>query len=135
LCDGSKEAVRRLVAFGVVGVISTAIYAAFTIFFTEAVSLGPTASSAIAYGLSFVFSFSANHHFVFRSKESMRNTVVRFLGVSVFGLLLTSATMSFIVDVCGFDYFYGIATVVVLIPTSNFVLHHFWTFGKRNRTA
>jgi len=98
----------------------------------EYLSLGATLSSAVAYALSFLFSFVANHYVVFQSKKRIRNTLIPFLFVSIFGFMLTSLTMFLIVDVYGFIYFYGIATVLVIIPLSNYVLNHLWTFKERH---
>jgi len=119
---------RKLLSFGAVGLVSSAIYFCCTVFFIEIVSIAPTISSAMAFVASFLFSFFANHYFVFRSKEDISKTVVRFALVSAFGFVLTTAIMFAIVAIFQKPYLYGVAVVLVAIPLSNYSLNLHWTF-------
>ncbi len=124
----SKAQIRRLFSYGGVGVVVTAIYISCTVFFVEIVGISPVISSGLAYIASFMISFFANHHFVFRSKEHISKTVVRFTLVSVLVFLLTTSIMYLTVEVFKVLYLYGVAVVLVVIPLTNFLLHLRWTF-------
>jgi putative flippase GtrA len=119
---------RRLFSYGVVGVIASAIYILCTVILIETFGLAPITSSGLSYIASFLFSFFANHHIVFKSKENISKTIIRFAVVSVFGFCLTTLIMFLIVGIFKLPYPVGIALVLVAIPLSNFLFHLRWTF-------
>jgi putative flippase GtrA len=126
----AKAHIKKLFSYGIFGVIVSLIYVLCTIFFTEAVGLTPIIASALAYITSFMLSFFANHHIVFKSKESISKTVVRFALVSAFVFALTTSIMYLTVDVFNISYLYGIVVVLVIIPLSNFLINLCWTFKE-----
>ena len=123
---------RRLLAYGMVGLVGAAIYFFSTIFFVETIRFSPILSSGLAYIASFTFSFLANHHFVFESEESIKKTIIKFSAVSAFGFLLTTAIMYCTVGILSIPYLYGVGVVLVVIPTSNYFLNLFWTFKAKS---
>jgi putative flippase GtrA len=124
---------RKLFSYGAVGVVGSAIYIFCTIFLTETVGITPIISSGLAYTASFSISFFANHHFVFRSKESVLKTGIRFTLVSAFGFFLTTSIIYLTVEIFKIPYLYGVAAVLIIIPLSNFLLNLRWTFRDTQR--
>lgn len=124
----SNPRLRRLFSYGGVGLLVTAIYAFCTVFFVEIAGFQPTTSSGLAYLSSFLVSFFANHHFVFRSKRHISNTAIRFMLVSAIVFFLSTSIMYLTVEVFGVLYLYGVVLVLVVIPLTNFLLHSRWTF-------
>jgi putative flippase GtrA len=121
---------RRLATYGLVGGVSSLIYLIVTLAFSESGESHPVIGSAVGYGASFLFSFLMNHHFVFRSTESIRRTLIKFAAVSVFGLFLTSLIMATTTELLGVHYAYGVAAVLIAIPFSNYLLNLHWAFKK-----
>jgi putative flippase GtrA len=126
----SKAQIRRLFSYGIVGAVVTAIYVLCIIFFTETLGITPTIASALAYIASFMLSFFANHHFVFKSKEHVSKTVVRFALVSALVFFITTSIMYLTVEVFNITYLYGVAVILFVIPLSNFLLNLCWTFRE-----
>jgi peptidoglycan/LPS O-acetylase OafA/YrhL/putative flippase GtrA len=129
----NKAKLKRLFSYGVVGVIVSTIYVLCTIFFTETIGFTPIIASALAYITSFMLSFFANHHIVFKSKENMSKTVIRFAVVSAFVFVFSTSIIYLTVEVFKIPYLYGVAVVLVLIPLSNYVLNLSWTFREVNK--
>nr|VFK79560.1 MAG: Putative flippase GtrA (transmembrane translocase of bactoprenol-linked glucose) [Candidatus Kentron sp. SD] len=121
---------RRLVTYGFVGGVGSLIYLVITLILSELSGPHPVAASAVGYGGSFLFSFLMNHYFVFRSSKNPRSTLVKFSAVSAFGLFFTSLIMAITTELLGVHYMYGVATVLVAIPTSNYLLNLHWTFKQ-----
>lgn len=122
---------RKLFSYGAVGVITSAIYFFCTISLTETFGIAPIVSSGMAYIASFLFSFFANHHFVFRSKEHISKTVVRYVLASVLGFFLTSSIIFLTVEIFKMPYLYGVVAVLIVIPLTNFSLNLRWTFNEK----
>ncbi len=126
----NKAKLKRLFSYGVVGVIVSGIYVLCTIFFIEMFGFRPTIASVLSYISSFMFSFFANHHVVFKSKEKMSKTVMRFILVSAFVFVLTTLIMYLMVEVFKIPYLFGVVVVLLVIPLSNFSLNSYWTFRE-----
>jgi putative flippase GtrA len=115
-----------LMRFGVSGVISTAVHVIVAITLIEALGAGSVLANAIAfctatpcsYLLNTLWSFSARVH---------RTSLARFVSVSVFGLLLTTAVAR-TVEWLGGNHWMGIAAVVLIVPPTTFLLHRYWTY-------
>ena len=121
---------KRLFSYGIVGLIVSVTYVICTIFYTEVLEVTPIKASALAYVTSFMLSFFGNHHVVFKSKEGMSKTIVRFAVVSACIFTLTTTIMYLAVDVINVPYLYGVAVVVVVIPLTNYSLSLYWTFRE-----
>ena len=124
---------RRLFAYGAVGMVGAAIYFFTTIFCVEIINFSPVLSSGLAYIASFTFSFLANHYFVFESDESIKKTIIKFSAVSAFGFSLTTAIMYCTVGILNIPYLYGVGLVLVVIPMSNYFLNLLWTFRATSK--
>jgi len=121
---------RTLFSYGAVGVVGSAIYIFCTVYFIETIGISPVISSGLSFIVSFVFSLFANHYFVFRSKENISKTVVRYALVSALGFSLTTLIMYVTVEISKRPYLYGVAVVLFVIPLSNYLLNLHWTFKK-----
>jgi putative flippase GtrA len=120
--------IRKIASYGFVGAVSSLVYLGGTVFFVETVHMSPTISSGISYVSSFLFSFFANHHFVFKSKKRIIYTILQFSVVSGISFLLTISIMYCTVRIFHINYFYGVGLTFVVIPTLNFLLNSIWTF-------
>ena len=121
-----RTLVVPLLRFGVSGVVCTAVHVIVAITLIEAFCASPVLANAIAfctatpcsYLLNTLWSFSARVH---------RASLVRFVPVSIFGLLLT-AVVARTVEGLGGNHWLGIAAVVLVVPPTTFVLHRYWTY-------
>ena len=72
-----------------------------------------------------------HHKWVFNSNDSHKNTFTRYLFVIVIGLMWNVIIMYSTVYWLNWWYIYSQALVVLVVPVSNFLLNHFWTFNKK----
>ncbi|WP_087722403.1 GtrA family protein [Pandoraea sp. PE-S2T-3] len=112
--------------FGVTGVISTAVHVIVAITLIDGFGVGPVLANATAfcvatpcsYLLNTLWSFSARLH---------RTSLLRFVGVSLFGLWLTTMIAGG-VERLGGNHWLGIIAVVLIVPPATFLLHRLWTY-------
>lgn len=120
---------KQFLNFLIVGASATAVQLILLTAFIELLAIQKVLSSALAYALSSIFNYTLNYSLTFKSSQSHTKTLPRFIGTSVFGLLLN--TMSFSLFLIVFNYYLlsqCFATGLTLV--SNFLLHKFWIYRK-----
>lgn len=116
----------RWVRFGIVGAISTAIYAAFGIAFNWwnwPVLVG----NATAYVLSFVFSYLAQRKWTFQSKLPHAQLLPKYAALQLAGLGLNSAIIVVLMYV-GLPYVIAMGIAIVLVPFFVYIVNKVWVF-------
>lgn len=116
----------RVFRFGVSGLLVTGVHFLIALSLIEGASFPPpwangmafTGATGLSYLLNTLWSFSGT----LRGK-----TLLRFLLVAVFGLILT-VLVSGVAQHLGWSYLLGICAVAVTVPAASFVLHNAWTY-------
>lgn len=118
--------VRPALRFGVTGIGVTALHVVIAASLIDAVDLSPVLANGIAFMAATLTSYLLNTFWSFSQKPA-RTNLLRFSIVSLLGLGIamavagTAAAMSF-------NYWIGIAGVVMIVPIVTFLLHIFWTY-------
>ena len=122
--------VLRLLRFGFVGLLASATYAGVTFGLLDAgVAFLP--STVFAYMASFLVSYFGHFYFTFRTNVQHRSVLAPFLSVSALSFVVTFL-LNWAFDHFGrFPHWVAVATVLVVIPTINYVAHRFWVFTPR----
>jgi putative flippase GtrA len=128
---GSGHVIARLARFGLVGVASGLSYAAATALLVSGLRAGPVHASLVGYVLSVPVSFLGHRGFSFRSRghlstEARRFLVSQALNLSVAALVMDRAKALHV------SYLWGVGATIVLIPIANFLMMHFWVFGRED---
>lgn len=119
---------RRAVRFGLTGVLNTGVHVAIASSLIELLRVIPAVANGIAFTVATLVSYWINTHWSFSAQMHSR-TLFRFSVVSVFGLLLAMG-LSGLVHHLGLSYWYGIGAVICVMPPTNFLLHHYWTYHQ-----
>ncbi|MEH3055250.1 MAG: GtrA family protein [Patulibacter minatonensis] len=124
----------RIVRFGIVGVMNTAIYtSAYAAFL--ALGFPYLDASVCAYIIAISIAYFLNHRFTFRVAEHSRGLVGRFFAVQIAGAVVNIALLALLIDHWGWDEL--VAQFVLLPPvvTATFIGNRFFVFRGHVDTA
>ncbi|MEG2172272.1 MAG: GtrA family protein [Desulfovibrionaceae bacterium] len=116
----------RWVRFGIVGAISTAIYAGLGIAF-DWWKWPVLVGNATAYVLSFVFSYLAQRKWTFRSNLPHAQLLPKYAALQAAGLGLNTAIIVVLMYV-GLPYVVSMSVAIVLVPFFVYIVNKLWVF-------
>ncbi len=125
---------KRLVGFGVVGVIATLTYAIAVIVLVESLALTPTVAAVLAFVIAMQVSFFGNVRWVFADRvagDERAGLIVRFVGVSGLSFILNVGGMYILTEHVELSYWWGLLFSFVVVPLVTFLAHNSWTFNGR----
>lgn len=117
---------RQAQRFTISGVLVTGLHVLFAVSLIRWAQVSPELANGLAFAAATIFSYVINTLWSFSSPLHGR-TLIRFIVVSLLGLLLTVA-VSGLAEFYGLNYWLGIACVVCTVPPVTFLLHRFWTY-------
>lgn len=118
----------KVLRFGVIGVLSSGIFAAVTWWLVGPLQVDPKMASVVAYLASVPLNFLGNRYFSFRSSNALAGDFGRFALLHAGNIFLTAFAMGIVVDALGLHYAFGILGAVVLVPCVNFMAMNWWVF-------
>lgn len=118
--------------YSIVGTIGTFIDLASLYFFVEYLDIPVIPASVLSFLLAVINNFLLNKSWTFKNRSSnYRKLFIKFLIVSVVGLLLTISSMYILVHVIGIWYMIAKALTSLIVLTWNFLGNKFWTFNLK----
>lgn len=121
---------QLMLKYGVVGLLGTLIHFAALFVLVEAFHLNPVAASTLGFVLVLIISYILNKWWTFQDTPSGWKPFVKYVVVSLTGLLLNSGIMYTVVDWLHWNYLLGQCMVVLAVPLSNFIFNYYWTFRQ-----
>lgn len=121
------DLVSRLVRYGAVGLLGTALYFLTVLFLVEKMGADPVVAASVATVLVIVVNYVLNRSWVFESNRDHRTAFPRFLLIAVVSLLLNTGVMYVTVHVLSWWYVAGLVIATLVVPPTNFALNH-WCF-------
>lgn len=118
---------ERLVRFGLVGALSTAVQYLILVALVRWAGLWPPGASALGFLVSGVGNYLLNYHFTFLSRQPHAPTAAKFLILATVGLVLNTALMDVLVGL-GWHYLVAQVCVTAIVFLWNFVGNSLWTF-------
>jgi putative flippase GtrA len=123
----------KLGRFGVVGLISTLIYAVIAALGNNLTALPAEAVNSIAISISGLWSYVGHYHITFRSDAAHRSSLAKFFVLLALGYAVSSCIV-LLSDRLGWPRNLATAMIVITIPIINFVAMQLWVFA-RSHTA
>lgn len=125
----NKEGIRKVISYGVVGVIGTIVHFATLVILVEVFGRDPISSSLIGFILTVIISYILNKTYTFQVKNK-KDTILflKYAAVSVTGFVMNYLIMYLTVEIFTIHYAIGQTIVVVCIPVTNFLLNNYWAF-------
>lgn len=130
----SRELLRQIITFGVVGVTATLVHYLVALFFTEFAALSVFLSNILGYGFAVSVSLFGHSVFSFRKKITQK-VVQRFVIVSLSTLAASEGVLFVLHDVLSVHHRIALAVVVCTIPVITFFLNKFWVYASEHSHA
>ena len=124
-----KQTLEEMFRFGIVGVAATAVHVGMVVFLVEVLGLAPIWANALGFLTALPVSYFGNFHWTFGAEGQHRRRVPRFVFTQTSGLAGSQAIMFFVVDVLALHYGLALATAVLIVPLSTYLLSRIWVFS------
>lgn len=119
---------KQLLCFGVVGGVATLLNSFAFIFFVEELRLLPLVSNFLAFALAFWISYFGNSWWTFQSKEHSQKKIMKFLAVSLFGLLINSGFVWLLMHYFNQSAYIAALPMIFVTPIIVFFINKSWVF-------
>lgn len=125
---------KPLIKYATVGIIGTAIDIGSLYLFVEYAGIPVIPASVLSFLLAVVNNFVLNKAWTFQNKsKNYRKLFIKFLIVSIVGLLLTVFCMYMFVNIAHIWYIFAKALTSLIVLSWNFLGNKFWTFNIHQR--
>jgi putative flippase GtrA len=123
-----RELLARLVRFGLVGALATALQYVILVLLVRGLGTWPVIASGIGFVTSAGANYLLNYHFTFRSQRRHATAALKFLILATVGLAINSLLMQVLVA-AGWHYLLAQVCATAVVFLWNFVGNSLWTFG------
>ncbi len=128
--QGDREkTLRRLIKFGLVGGSGVVVNMAALFLLHGVLAMPLLVASALAVELAIINNFVWNNAWTFRAGTASWSRFVRFNGVSLVGLVLSTAATVALVNGLGLYYLMANLVAIGCATTWNFVANSLWTWS------
>lgn len=110
------------------GLGATLIHVVVALGLQHLLDLAPLLANFLAYGSAVSFSYLGNALWTFRGQSRGLAAALRFLAVSLLGLVLNQGVVHITVNVLGWPFAIALAIVVMVVPVTIFALSRLWAF-------
>ncbi len=127
----NRRGVRQFIKFGIVGASSTAIDWAIYLGLTRFFGLFYLMAKILSFSLAVLNSYIWNRRWTFRSNDPRRlRQFIRFLTISIVGLVLNSTIMYIAVSQLKVHDIWGLALATAIVTIWNFLANKYYTFKE-----
>ncbi len=120
---------RQVIRYIIVGGLGTAAHLVVLTMSVEWFQLDVIRASIAGFLAALSVSYVLNHHWTFESPRSRLSSFWRYFVVSVSGLMLNTAMVYAMVEYLHWWYLTAQISVILVVPTSNFLLNRYWAFA------
>lgn len=118
----------ELARFGIVGLAATIVhavsYALLVTLFLQELALANIISFLLAFGVSWL-----GHNFwTFQAKKNSSNNILKFLTVTVLGLLNNIVFTLLLVELFHLPKLIGVFPIILITPLLTYILSKYWVF-------
>ncbi|MDX9872792.1 MAG: GtrA family protein [Clostridia bacterium] len=129
---GNTAQFLRLIRYGLVGFLGTALHTGVLIAFVELAQGDPVGGSVLGFLTALIVSYILNRSWTFRSADKGYRQFFIYTSVSLLGLGFNTTLMFLTVNVLSWHYLLGFCLVVLVVPLSNYFLNCIWTFRNHS---
>ncbi|HEY3800774.1 MAG TPA: GtrA family protein [Caulobacteraceae bacterium] len=120
--------VREINVFVLVGLAATACHAGVALATQRFAGLGPMSATLAGYVASVGVSYFGNALLTFRRPALHGPQAAKFATISLAGLAINQSVVFVFAHLMGWPLKFALIPVVIVVPTSTFVLSKFWAF-------
>lgn len=130
-----QRELRTAVRYSIVGLLATTVHI-FTAWLLLTVTALPTlAANTLAFLIAFIFSFSGNYAWTFKSTGKLAKTIKRSLLISVIAFTVNTVLLTFLVHGGWFSPVISTIFSAAIVPVITFLSNRFWAFQLNKETV
>jgi len=114
--------------FGFVGLLATIIHLSVATAFISFFGTPAVLANAIAFTVAFLVAFSGHYAWAFRSQANRWQAILRYLAVSLSGLVVNNALLLYLLNKTWFEPRISVALAALIIPIITFIPSRLWAF-------
>jgi putative flippase GtrA len=119
---------KQFFRFAIVGAGATLLNSGMFILLVELFRMRPLISNLLAFSMAFFVSYLGHSWWTFKSKQHSQKKLIKFLIVSLFGLLINSGFVWLFMHVYKQSAFIAVLPMIFFTPIIIFVINKFWVF-------
>jgi len=123
---------RKLVTFGMMGILGTPAHYLTLILLVEACGVGPVFATSAGSLVGALANYTLNYHYTFKSSKAHSDTGPKFFLIALMTGILNALLVYLGVDLMGMHYLLVQIGATLIVFLFNFVLNNTWTFRLEN---
>lgn len=124
-----RRILRQFIKFGIVGITSTIIDWGIYLLLTRFLDTFYLMAKILSFAVAVLNSYIWNRRWTFRSQDPKRlNQFIKFLIISIIGLVVNTFIMYLAVDKFRLSDIYGLFLATAIVMIWNFLANKFYTF-------
>ena len=123
---------REVIVFGIVGCLATVSHVGLAVAAESLTNIGPYFSNIVGYIAGLTVSYTGHSFYTFRAKSLTFTRAMKFLVVSISGLLLGSLIIRIFTASDLLPYSATMLIVAFCVAIWTFFMSKFWTFAKND---
>ena len=126
-------ALPQVLQFVLVGGSAAATHLAVVGALVWSTGLAPLAANVLGFLVAFVVSYNGHAWLTFAAAQAHGwRTVARFFAVACLSFVVNELLYAAVLNWLHWNYFWGLAFVLVVVAVGTFVLSKFWAFKERS---
>jgi putative flippase GtrA len=121
---------RKLMAFGLVGLIGTAAHYASLILLVEAAGIGAVGATTVGFAVGALVNYFLNHRYTFKSEKAHLDAGPKFFLIALVTGALNALLVQLGVGILGIHYLPVQIAATLAVFLTNFALNSLWTFRE-----
>ena len=124
----------QIIKFGLIGTLNFAVDISIYIFLTRKIFIYYLLAHVIAFLIANLMSFALNKNFAFQDKTNNKIFIkyMKFLGFTVFSLIISAAVLFICVNYLKIFDIYGKIMGTIVAATWNFLMYKFIVFSHKS---
>jgi putative flippase GtrA len=125
-----KTRLRRLIAFGLVGLIGTGAHYLALVLLVEMAGMYPVTATSVGFVIGALVNYLLNHRYTFRSSKAHLDAGPKFFLIAIATGILNSLLVYAGVSLMGANYLLVQIGATLMVFLANFALNSLWTFQE-----
>lgn len=122
--------IGQFVLFFGAGVVATLVHYTCMVILASGFGVPAVVAASIGYSAGAVVSYIINYQVTFKSTQSYRSSIFKFLGMAACGFVVNAYAVSYGTDQLGLHYVVAQIVVTGVLLLQNFILSKTWAFKE-----
>ena len=129
-----EATLRKLMTFGLVGVVGTAGHYLTLVWLVEIINMDPVVATTLGFAVGAIVNYVLNHRYTFQSSKAHLDAGPKFFLIALATGLLNGLLIHVGVKLFGLNYLLVQIVATLAVFLANFLLNNIWTFRESDAT-